>query len=61
MMPHVVHQLIHPDDVILRDDVPVIGLAVNGRDHIRRELEDFESDVGAVQRQARSGLKRARQ
>jgi hypothetical protein len=51
MFAIVVHQLVAADDVAFRDDIPVVGIAINARDFISGKLEDLKNLVRAIQRQ----------
>ena len=48
-----VHQLVHADGVAVRHHRPVVVVAVDARNHVRRELEDLEGDVRPFQRTRR--------
>lgn len=47
---HGVGELIHTDDVFLRNDRPILRVAVNAWDLIGRKLEYLELDARAFER-----------
>jgi hypothetical protein len=44
-----VHELIHADRVAVGHDGPIVGVAVDARDLVGRELKNLEGDVRAFQ------------
>jgi len=50
MFAIVIYKLVAADDVTFRHDVPVIRLAVNRGNLVRRKLKNLEDDVRAVKR-----------
>ena len=48
-----VHELVHADGVAVGDHGPVVGVAVDARDLVGRELEDLEGDAGTLQAELR--------
>ena len=50
ILVRVIHQLVRADDVIFRNHLPVVGVAVDPGDHVRRELKNLEGRARAVDR-----------
>ena len=61
MAPLRVHQLVHADGVAVGHHGPIVGVPVDARDHVGRELEYLERDVLPLHPRRGQGQKRRQQ